>query len=1220
MKKLSFHYTVSNAQKFFNVFIFQLLLLNVTSAQNEKKFESILVSDGLAQSAVMDICQDQYGYVWFGTRGGLSRYDGYGFVNYIRDKEDSLSLSHSTIWSLFNSEKGELWIGTGNGLNKLNRVSENFTQYLHPDLEGNNIQQIFPWSSDTLLLCTQKGIFFFDTFNKKFFRNPSLTEFDRLSIKDVTRRPDRSLVFASEVGIHLFSEGQITKELLLGDMLIIYTDRTGQVWASNQKQTYLISSDFSNSRLVSTDDYRENLGEILEDKNGNIILAKGQIKVFNPRGELVETYEHDANKENSLLYNRVSCMEIDKSGIWWIGVNGYGANKYDPNKPIIDILKHNAREDLSLSANYVTSFFTKDDKTIYIGNSGGIDIFNKSQNTIENIFASNIDYLYANAGTLWAASNDTLLAVDISKKAIKKKYLIPGLKRIKDIRMDGDNLLIANYLGLIKLDPVTGAYDVDLPLQSSIKRPSQDWITAIFQDSKKTILGTSVGIYEMDDSGQIEKSKDPLFAPLSNTYIKCIVEDKKGIIWIGSWGEGLFRWDREANSLKQFTRKDGLPDDVVYGVLEDDNGFLWMSTNLGLSRLDESQQKFFNLDMSYGLQSNEFNTSAFFKSPNSIFYFGGIEGLNYFNPINIENSKIPETHITGFYLNNKRTTPLQIGLSQSIMDAKTIELSYDQNMLGFDFWGSNMTISKLNQFAYYMENLEEDWNYVGDRRFANYSALEPGEYVFNVKSSNNNGVWDNTPARLMIIIKPPFWGTWWFKTLIFLVIAVSVIWIFRWRTNSLKENHRRLELKIEEATSEIKQQNAELSEQKDHLQLAISDTNYVIREAVESGNFRARIDLSSKDGEWKELGLLINQLFDSVTQPFNLMNEMVNAMSKGDLSMRYTGEAKGDVQELTSNLNTALDELSGVLNTIALQVSSIGSSSAEMLNTSQEMSTISTEIASAIAEMSSGAQSQVSKVDESSSLVEGIKKFSVEMGQQAEKINNAAEIGVSRSQNGTSLVGQVDVSMKNILTISEKTNLAFVSLTKRSEEITRVLNIIKEIASQTNLLALNAAIEAAQAGDAGRGFAVVAEEIRKLAEGSKESTKEIERLIMGVQTDTKNTAELISEMSESIRVGEEASSETSTAFDEIAEACAQTLQLSKKIVEVTKLQTVDIANIVGITENIVVIAEQTAAGTEEVATSASELSSGMTNYTNRSRQVSDIVNDLGEKVSKFKLE
>ena len=407
---------------------------------------------------------------------------------------------------------------------------------------------------------------------------------------------------------------------------------------------------------------------------------------------------------------------------------------------------------------------------------------------------------------------------------------------------------------------------------------------------------------------------------------------------------------------------------------------------------------------------------------------------------------------------------------------------------------------------------------------------------------------------------------------------------------------------------------------RENLQLLSKETRSVIEKAGENGEIMsARMEGDWEEGAWKDLSESINNLLDTVSTPFSKINAMVNAMSEGDLTIRYDANAKGDVQIMATSFNKALDNINELIESILGVAMTVAESSQEMLAVSEEMTINTREIASSISEMSNGAQNQVVKVDESSSLVEGILRSSNEMGEQSDSINSAAEAGVASSEQGLSLVKKVGFSMRDIAAFSSDTFDSIQVLTKRSNEISKALGVITEIASQTNLLALNAAIEAAQAGDAGRGFAVVAEEIRKLAEDSKRSAKDIEQLVSDVQNDVSTAATAIDMMKNSVKSGEDATNFASEAFTEITESSSKTLLMTEEIRKRVQQQIDSIKNVVTITESVVVIAEETAAGTEQIASSATELSAGMDNYVDRSQSLSDVANELIERLSKFRL-
>lgn len=406
---------------------------------------------------------------------------------------------------------------------------------------------------------------------------------------------------------------------------------------------------------------------------------------------------------------------------------------------------------------------------------------------------------------------------------------------------------------------------------------------------------------------------------------------------------------------------------------------------------------------------------------------------------------------------------------------------------------------------------------------------------------------------------------------------------------------------------------------RDKLHEIIEEMKAVVERAGAEGDLNARIETEEKRGAWFELTDSINNLLSSIVYPILEVNDIVNSMAEGDLTLRYEKGTKGDIKKLTESLNKALDNLNDFHKQILSNANLVEDSTSEMKVASDEMLNSTQEIATSISEMSTGAQNQVEKTDEVMGLVEGILSFSKKMGEHSSQINEAAKKGAQNSSTGSGLVKELVESMNELSEHSRKTTESINVLSERSGQISKMLGVITEITSQTNLLALNAAIEAAQAGEKGRGFAVVADEIRKLAENSKNAADEIESLVLDVQRDTKVAVEVIGSMNGIVKKGEETSAMALEAFGSIQESSDTTLSFSEEILSASKVQISDIHNIVNITEAVVVIAEESATGSEEVATSTSQLSAGMNNYNKKFEQLLNISQDLKEGVSRFKL-
>lgn len=452
-----------------------------------------------------------------------------------------------------------------------------------------------------------------------------------------------------------------------------------------------------------------------------------------------------------------------------------------------------------------------------------------------------------------------------------------------------------------------------------------------------------------------------------------------------------------------------------------------------------------------------------------------------------------------------------------------------------------------------------------------------------------------------------------FNLITFLVAAFSLVGCLA----SFITQNLRGERFIRQQKTEIEDQNKVLALQKEDLQGIVSKVKSIINEAVSSGDFKARVNFEKDDAERNMLSQSINALFESMAMPADVISKIVDDMASGNLSSRYREDAKGDILVIKNSFNRALDDLNDLLSSISNQTNDIGNAARDMIDVGQEMTTNSSEISSAIDEISNGANTQVIKIDESSSLLESIVKVSEETRNQADLINKKASRGLEMSQEGVEVIKMIGTKMNELKEDSLVSSASMQTLSEKSNEITRVLNIIQEIVAQTNLLALNAAIEAAQAGEAGRGFSVVAQEIRKLAEQSRNAIKEVEPIISEIQDEMKASSDRIKGMAESINEGQEKTREGVQQFNQIQEASSDTLDWSEKIVGATKKQNSDLNQIMGIIESIVVIAEQTAAGTEEVATSSSVMTSGMKTYLQKNQEIVSIIDRLKEDIGKY---
>lgn len=834
---------------------------NIFSESRNIKFESISNEEGLSQSIVYCTLQDSRGFLWFGTEDGLNRYDGYQFLIFRHDQKNPDSISHNDIRVILEDRSGFLWIGTFHGgLTKYDPETGNFSHYRKTSGNPRTLSNDAIWSihqdqSGILWIGTDEGLNKFnsktntfsvykcdlnDPFNK---HNPSGNEIYSILGDE---NPDVLWIGTKSGGLDKFnikteifthyktgdnSKTASTKDQHKSEIYTIYKDRKNMLWIGTDGNGL---SKFNQNTEQFTH-YRANplkpkslsnniVKAIFEDSSGVLWVGTDSgLNKFEKKTEEFTIYKNHPNKPDSLSHNEIRSIYEDKSGILWIGTYGGGINKHITKQQKFIHYKSEPDNLNSLSNNIVWSFCEDREEILWIGtHGGGLNKFDRknnlftiyktdlkdpnsiNNNSVRQVFEdrSGVLWLGTNGGGLNKFNKKTGKIIQYKNDPNNSKSL--SHNEIRSIYEDRSRVLwIGTHGGGLnrfnKKDESFTRFQANEKVPGSL---SNNVIRYIYEDHSKTLwiatYGGGLNKFNRKDNKFIHYRADPNDPKkLSNDYIFAIYEDISHNLWIGTWGGGLNRFDTKKEIFYRYSIDDGLPSNSIYGILEDNNQNLWISTTNGLSKFNIKTEKFRNYSKTNGLQSNEFNGGAYYKSLSGEMFFGGINGFNAFYPDAIvDNQYIPPIIITSFQKMNKK-----IKLDKPITAIDTINLSYKDYFFSFEFAALDYTIPIENKYAYKMEGLDEDWIYTSsDKRFASYTTLDSGTYVFRVKGSNNDGVWNEKGKALTIIISPPVWKTWWFQFLS-AILLIFVFWaLYRKKIKDLFiRTHMEAELKTAHA-------------------------------------------------------------------------------------------------------------------------------------------------------------------------------------------------------------------------------------------------------------------------------------------------------------------------------------------------------------------------------------------------------------------------------------
>lgn len=866
-------------------------------ANDSAQITRLGIEKGLSNNSVRCIYQDHNGFMWFGTYDGLNRYNGYEFKIFRNSLGDSNSLPHNFIYAIHEDADYNLWVGTGQGAGIYNNLTGQFRPawYLRSDNKkreriANNVNafatdkegNVFIGTNGSGLMVRFRGMDAADQFTI-LKDGESTTNYNVTAIK--VDKKNRIWMFIAPVGLCLFDtklkkiitvDGQLTRASC------IEVDELDNVWIGSAFGLYKYKISDASLNLVHSESQHniisDNITSLTLCSDGRLWMGSkgGGITVSDLATHSVQ-YLLPGESRNSISSEYIAAIYEDREGRKWLGTIKGGINIYSSAHSFFNTIAHEKYNNNSLINNFVSAFLEDDNDNVWIGtDGGGLSIWNRSTNRFTN-------YKHE-AGKPGSLSNNQVSSI------------------VQDYQ--GEIWLATWGGGINKFNKLTGTFQQVVCKNSSSGNENENvWI--LYEDNKKVLWATTFGnglLYYLNRSKNrfeefsqenlkdllsfVQDSDGNLWGGNSHELImidrngdrhiwyeigkpvRAIYESRAGQFWLGTEGGGLILFDRQKGKIiKRLSVNDGLANNAVLNILEDNNGDLWMSTFNGLSQLILKENRFKNYYQEDGLQSNQFLYSAALKLKSGELMFGGIRGFNIFTPGTVTATRKPApVLITDMRINN---FPLSLE-SNYIKETeegqiKAIEIPFHEAALSVDFAALEFSVPNKISYAYMLEGWDKNWNYSGKVRTANYTRLREGKYTLRIKCTDAEGVWSDKQLAINVIVLPPWYRSWWSFILYTIAIIGAVVAYQRYRSNKARLTY---EVALAKATVSKEKAEREKIEAEYKTQVAEREMEKVKAEKEQEINDKRLTFFTSISHEFRTpIGLILNPVKDLLKDP-----------------------------------------------------------------------------------------------------------------------------------------------------------------------------------------------------------------------------------------------------------------------------------------------------------------------------------------------------------------